>query len=264
MARVARDGEQDRLHGLSIPATDVTWLRNRLLKLSADERAELPGADPKRADLMPAAAVLADFVLEHAGAPELVACTWALREGILLSMVNAGAPGRGAIEARRRSVSAWRGVSMRSTDMGRRWRVWRSRFSTRPRRCSKLGPQARELLEHAALLHDIGRVIDHDRHNRHTYYLVKNAELLGFDPLEIEIIAQAARGHRKPSARLDSPEFRALNPAKRHLVRSIAAILRLADALDRSHFSVVKDIHIRRSPERFIHHSRCCRWTGRP
>src|ERR1700677_1335243 len=67
MARVARDGEQDRLHGLSIPATDVTWLRNRLLKLSADERAELPGADPKRADLMPAAAILADFVLEHAG-----------------------------------------------------------------------------------------------------------------------------------------------------------------------------------------------------
>jgi exopolyphosphatase/guanosine-5'-triphosphate,3'-diphosphate pyrophosphatase len=115
----------------------------------------------------------------------------------------------------------------------------------------KVGPQTRELLEHAALLHDIGRVIDHDRHNRHTYYLVKNAELLGFDPLEIEIIAQAARGHRKPSARLDSPEFRALSPAKRHLVRSMAAILRLADALDRSHFSVVKDIYVRRSPDRF-------------
>jgi exopolyphosphatase/guanosine-5'-triphosphate,3'-diphosphate pyrophosphatase len=115
----------------------------------------------------------------------------------------------------------------------------------------KVGPQTRELLEHAALLHDIGRVIDHDRHNRHTYYLVKNAELLGFDPIEIEIIAQAARGHRKPSARLDSPEFRALSPAKRHLVRSMAAILRLADALDRSHFSVVKDIYVRRSPDRF-------------
>ena len=76
----------------------------------------------------------------------------------------------------------------------------------------KVGPQARELLEHAALLHDIGRVIDHDRHNRHTYYLVKNAELLGFDPVEIEIIAQAARGHRKPVARLDSPKLRASNP----------------------------------------------------
>jgi exopolyphosphatase / guanosine-5'-triphosphate,3'-diphosphate pyrophosphatase len=251
MARVARDGEQDRLHGLSIPATDVTWLRNRLLKLSADERAELPGADPKRADLMPAAAVLADFVLEHAGAPELVACTWALREGILLSMVNAGARGRGSIEARRRSVTALARRFGALNGHGPQVARLATKIFDAAAPVLKVGPQARELLEHAALLHDIGRVIDHDRHNRHTYYLVKNAELLGFDPLEIEIIAQAARGHRKPSARLDSPEFRALNPAKRHLVRSIAAVLRLADALDRSHFSVVKDINIRRSPERF-------------
>ncbi len=233
MARVARDGEQDRLHG------------------PADERAELPGADPKRADLMPAAAVLADFVLEHAGAPELVACTWALREGILLSMVNAGARGRGTIEARRRSVSALARRFGALNGHGPQVARLALKIFDAAAPALKAGPQARELLEHAALLHDIGRVIDHDRHNRHTYYLVKNAELLGFDPLEIEIIAQAARGHRKPSARLDSPEFRALSPAKRHLVRSIAAVLRLADALDRSHFSVVKDIRIRRSPDRF-------------
>jgi exopolyphosphatase/guanosine-5'-triphosphate,3'-diphosphate pyrophosphatase len=254
MARVARDGEQDRLHGLNIPATDVTWLRNRLLKLSADQRADLPGADPKRADLMPAAVVLTDFILEHAGAPELVACTWALREGILLSMVNGSARsarGRGAIEARRRSVSALARRFGALNGHGPQVARLALKIFDAAAPALKAGPQARELLEHAALLHDIGRVIDHDRHNRHTYYLVKNAELLGFDPLEIEIIAQAARGHRKPSARLDSPEFRALSPAKRHLVRSIAAILRLADALDRSHFSVVKDIRIRRSPDRF-------------
>jgi exopolyphosphatase/guanosine-5'-triphosphate,3'-diphosphate pyrophosphatase len=251
MARVARDGEQDRLHGLSIPATDVTWLRNRFLKLSADERAELPGADPKRADLIPAAAVLTDFVLEHAAAPELVACTWALREGILLSMVKAGTRGRGTIEARRRSVSALARRFGALNGHGPQVARLALKIFDAAAPLLKAGPQSRELLEHAALLHDIGRVIDHDRHNRHTYYLVKNAELLGFDPLEIEIIAQAARGHRKPSARLDSPEFRSLNPAKRHLVRSIAAILRLADALDRSHFSVVKDITIRRSPDRF-------------
>ena len=250
MARVAREGEQDRLHGLSIPATDVTLLRNRLLRV-ADERAEFPGADPKRADLMPAAVVLADFVLEHAGAPELVACTWALREGILLSMVNGSARGRGAIEARRRSVSALARRFGALNGHGPQVARLALKIFDAAAPALKVGPQTRELLEHAALLHDIGRVIDHDRHNRHTYYLVKNAELLGFDPLEIEIIAQAARGHRKPSARLDSPEFRALSPAKRHLVRSMAAILRLADALDRSHFSVVKDIHVRRSPDRF-------------
>lgn len=252
MARVARDGEQDRLHGMSVPASDIAWLRSRLLKVSAGERAEFPGADPKRADLMPAAAVLTNFVLDHAGVPELVACTWALREGILLSMVNAGSRGGGgALEARRRSVSALARRFGALNGHGPQVARLALKIFDAAAPALKLGPAARELLEHAALLHDIGRVIDHDRHNRHTYYLVKNAELLGFDPLEIEIIAQAARGHRKPSARLDSPEFRVLSPAKRHQVRSMAAILRLADALDRSHFSVVKDIYIRRSPDRF-------------
>jgi exopolyphosphatase/guanosine-5'-triphosphate,3'-diphosphate pyrophosphatase len=251
MARVARDGEQDRLHGLSIPAAEVKRLRNRLLKLTSAKRGELPGADPKRADLMPAASVLVNFLLEKAGAPALVACTWALREGILLSMVNTPARRHGSLEARHRSVSALARRFGALNGHGPQVARLALKIFDSAEPVLKAGRQARELLEHAALLHDIGRAIDHDRHNRHTYYLVKNAELLGFDPLEIEIIAQGARGHRKPAARLDSPEFRALSPAKRHLVRSIAAILRLADALDRSHFSVVKDIRIRSSPDRF-------------
>jgi exopolyphosphatase/guanosine-5'-triphosphate,3'-diphosphate pyrophosphatase len=251
MVRVARDGEQERLHGLSAAAGDIRRLRERLLKLEAAERAELPGADPKRSDLLPAAAVLTDFILERAGVRELSACTWALREGILLAMVNAGARAQGRLEARRRSVRALARRFGALNGHGPQVARLGLKLFDAAAPILKLDGQARELLEHAALLHDIGRAIDHDRHNRHTYYLVKNAELLGFDPLEIEIIAQAARGHRKPAARLDSPEFRALSPAKRHLVRSLAALLRLADALDRSHFGVVKDIHVRRSPGRF-------------
>lgn len=251
MIRVARDGEQDRLHGSSVAARDIRRLRGRLLKLTAARRAELPGADPKRADLMPAAAVLTDFLLERAGATELVACTWAMREGILLEMVNAGARARGTLEARQRSVRALAHRFGALNGHGPQVARMALKLYDAAAPALKLDGNGRELLEHAALLHDIGRVIDHDRHNRHTYYLVKNAELLGFDPVEIEIIAQAARGHRKPAARLDSPEFRLLSPAERRLVRSLAAILRMADALDRSHFGVVKDIRIKRSPGRF-------------
>jgi exopolyphosphatase / guanosine-5'-triphosphate,3'-diphosphate pyrophosphatase len=115
-----------------------------------------------------------------------------------------------------------------------------------------LQKSSRELLEFAALLHDIGHAIDHDRHNRHSYYLIKNAELFGFDTGEIEVIAQAARGHRKQAPKLDSPDLRNLSPAKRRLVRGLAAILRVADALDRSHFGVVKNIEVRYSPGRVI------------
>ena len=202
---------------------------------------------------MPAAAVLADFVLEHAGAPELVACTWALREGILLEHRSTRvARGRGTIEARRRSVSA---LARRFGALnGHGPQVARLALkifdATAP--VLKAGPQARETARTCgACSTTSARVIDHDRHNRHTYYLVKNAELFGFDPIEIEIIAQAARGHRKPWPDSIRRSSETLSPAKRHLVRSIAAILRLADALDRSHFSVVKNIRIRRSPDRF-------------
>ena len=111
---------------------------------------------------------------------------------------------------------------------------------------------SRELLEFAALLHDIGHAIDHDRHNRHSYYLIKNAELFGFETDEIEVIAQAARGHRKQAPKLDSPDLKPLSPAKRRVIRGLAAILRVADALDRSHFGVVKNIEVRYSPGRII------------
>ena len=107
-----------------------------------------------------------------------------------------------------------------------------------------------EILEYAALLHDVGHSIDHDRHNRHSYYLIKNGELLGFTPNEIEIIAQVARGHRKQAPSLDAPELRALGAGKRKLVRGLAALLRVADALDRSHFGVVKGLDVSFTPGR--------------
>jgi exopolyphosphatase/guanosine-5'-triphosphate,3'-diphosphate pyrophosphatase len=82
--------------------------------------------------------------------------------------------------------------------------------------------------------------------------LIKNAELLGFAPVEIEVIAQAARGHRKQAPSLDSAELQALSVSKRRVVRGLAAILRVADALDRSHFGLVRGIDVRCSPERVV------------
>src|SRR2546426_76258 len=87
---------------------------------------------------------------------------------------------------------------------------------------------ARELLHHAALLHDIGHAIEHNRHHHHSCYLIRNAELVAFDPLEIEIMAQVARGHRKQIPKLADPELRVLPGAARRAVRALAALLRVA------------------------------------
>jgi exopolyphosphatase/guanosine-5'-triphosphate,3'-diphosphate pyrophosphatase len=99
-------------------------------------------------------------------------------------------------------------------------------------------------LEYAALLHDVGNHIAHSRHHKHSYYLILNGELMGFEPEEIRTIAAIARFHRKGGPKDDSEEVQALPGALRPVVARLAAILRLADGLDRSHFGVVRDVDV--------------------
>jgi len=115
-----------------------------------------------------------------------------------------------------------------------------------------LPASGRELVEFAGLLHDIGHAIDHDRHHRHSCYLIRNGELLGFDAVEIEILAQAARGHRKQSPKANDPELRSMPASARRLVRALAALVRVADALDRTRFGVVRDLNVREHGGRLV------------
>ncbi len=160
--------------------------------------------------------------------------------------------GRSATEARRRSVMMLAKRFCGTNEHGKQVARLALKLFDATALLLGLPASARELLEYSALLHDVGHAIDHDRHNRHSYYLIKNAELLGFAPAEIEVIAQAARGHRKQAPNLDSSELQGLSAGKRRMVRGLAAILRVADALDRSHFGVVRGIDVRYSPGRLI------------
>jgi exopolyphosphatase/guanosine-5'-triphosphate,3'-diphosphate pyrophosphatase len=105
MARAARGEELGRLHGAAATAAEIGRITRQVLEANAAMRVDLPGIDAKRADQMAAAAMLTDFVLKRSGAPELVACTWALREGLLLGLAKTGDV-RHSQEARRRSVKA--------------------------------------------------------------------------------------------------------------------------------------------------------------
>jgi exopolyphosphatase/guanosine-5'-triphosphate,3'-diphosphate pyrophosphatase len=246
MARTARGEEVGRLHGASASAAEVTRLRRRLLAVGTARRAELPGIDAKRADLMPAAVVLVDFVLSRVRASELVACTWALREGVLLDLARVER-GRASAPAasRRRRVEVVAERFAGANAHGRQ--VARLALALFDATAPKLGlpASARELLEYAALLHDVGHSVDHDRHHRHSYYLIRHAELLGFDALEVEVLAQVARGHRKQVPKLADPQLSALPARARRTVRGLAALLRVADALDRTHFGVVRGLAVR-------------------
>lgn len=249
MARAARGDELSRLHGASITAAELTRVRRSVLALPAARRADIPGIDTKRVDLMPAAAVLVDFIVGRARAPELVACSWALREGVLLELAGARRSS-GKHDERRRSIEAVAARFAGANSHGRQVARLALALFDGIADVLDLPPNAREILEYAALLHDVGHAIDHDRHHRHTCYLIRNAEVIGFEPLEIELIAQVARGHRKQIPKPSDPELRSLPGALRRHIRSLAALLRVADALDRTHFGVVAHVDVHVSPKR--------------
>ncbi len=254
MARAARGEDPGRLHGASVTREEIRALRQRLLAVDARARAELPGMDTKRVDLMPAAAVLLDAILARMRVPELTVCGWALREGVLLELARVNGPGAGTRLGRRRAVVALAQRYAGDNAHGRQVARVATMLFDGVAPLLKLPPRARELLEYAALLHDIGHAVDHGRHQRHTYYLIVNSELLGFDPEEIEIIALVARGHRKQVPKVSAPELAAVRSVNRKVVRGLAALLRIADALDRTHFGVVKSLVVDKASGRLVLH----------
>src|SRR3989441_11180819 len=98
----------------------------------------------------------------------------------------------------------------------------------------KMGEREREWLEYAAILHDIGYLINSRQHHKHTYYVIKNSDLAGFTVDEIELIANVARYHRRALPEDDHRNLKDLDAKHRETLTVLGGILRLADALDRS------------------------------
>ncbi|MBS1368712.1 MAG: HD domain-containing protein [Lentisphaeria bacterium] len=100
------------------------------------------------------------------------------------------------------------------------------------RRNFEFTPRAVVLLEVAAFLHDIGRFVDTRQHNRHSGYLISNLQLPGVTDAELRVIAAVARYHRKSAPKESHPEYMQLSAEDKVTVLKLAAILRVADALD--------------------------------
>ena len=117
----------------------------------------------------------------------------------------------------------------------------------------------RTLLSAAALLHDVGYHIAHDSHHKHSLYLIKNSELTGFSEAERDVIANIARYHRGSLPKERHLEFAALNLTDRDTVFKLGAIVRIADALDRSHESHISDLALLSRRKRCPHSGTQCR-----
>jgi len=236
----------DMIRHARLPAKLLHRVRKQLVAADIRARLRTPGLDSRRADLAVAGAILADTIVRLLGAREITLCDVALREGLVLDFI---ARNRRHIvqtdrypDIRRRSVmelgdrSRW--------DVEHAQQVARLSLSlfdqTRP--IHALDERAREYLEFAALLHDIGTHIAYARHHRHSDYLIRNGGLRGFEPFEVRVIGLIARHHRRGRPKKTDADFAALPAPLRRVVRVASAVLRIAECLDRSHGQCVERV----------------------
>ena len=238
----------ESLHHLTVTASALRAVRKRLVSLDIRARLRLPGLDEDRADIVVAGSVILDTVLERLGVERLVLCEWALREGILLDYIHAHKRSLARAEAypdvRRRSVMHLAERCLFDEAHARHVAGLALALFDGTRSRHGLSDAERALLEYAALLHDIGHHISHPGHHKHSYYLIKNGDLRGFDPLEVELLANVARYHRRGFPRKKHAPFAALPRPSRRAARVLAGLLRLADALDRSHRQVIRSLTV--------------------
>ena len=102
-----------------------------------------------------------------------------------------------------------------------------------------LSERHRLLLEVAALMHEAGKFVATRAHHKHSYYVIANAEILGLSRSEIDVVAQVARYHRRSMPKTTHVEYTAMPRDQRMTVNKLAAILRVADALDKGHWQQV-------------------------
>ena len=238
----------ESLHHLTVPATALHSLRRRLVGATLKGRRRLPLMDERRADIIVAGAIVLDETLDALKAKEIVLCEWALREGLLLDYLTghkrAVARAEAYPDVRRRSVVALAERCHFHEAHARQVAALALGLFDATAARHRLRAPERSLLEYAALLHDIGRHISYPDRHRHTEYLVRNGGLRGFDPREIEIMALVGRYHRRGVPRKKNVAFATLARPDREAVRVMAGLLRLADALDRSHRGVVKAVAV--------------------
>ena len=229
-------------------------MRNNLVGLTLDDRLALPGLDPKRADLVVSGAVLLDIILQQLGAPDVTLSDLSLREGVLLDYIRRNRVRIERIERypdiRRRSVIELAQRCNYAADHTEQVARLALSLFDQTRRQHGLDDRARAWLEWAALLHDIGEHISYERHHRHSCYLIKSGDLRGFDPDEIEVMALVARYHRRGTPKKSHPGFATLGRPARDTVRWLAAILRVAESLDRSRAQLVDSVDLSAAWER--------------
>lgn len=242
------------LAGYQLSLKDLRDLVNRFRKLSYSERLAIPGMSDKRAEIILAGALILQEAMTLLGIEFLTVCDRSLREGVIVDWMLA----HGLIENRLRYQGSIRQRSV--LHMAQKYQVNLEHseriaafalnlFDRTQEILHYWGPEERELLWAAAILHNCGLYVSHSAHHKHSYYLIRNGELLGYTETEIEVIANLARYHRKSPPKKKHENFLILPKKFREVVNKLHPLLRLAVALDRRQIGAIADLKCEHRPE---------------
>ncbi|MCU0541183.1 MAG: Ppx/GppA family phosphatase [Oscillatoriaceae cyanobacterium Prado104] len=242
------------LNGYQLSLRDLRDLVNRFRKLSYAERLAIPGMSDKRSEIILAGALILQEAMILLGMESLTVCDRSLREGVIVDWMLT----HGLIENRLRYQSSIRqrcihhmadkyDVNLEHSERIASFAL--NLFDRTQGILHNFGNEERELLWAAAILHNCGLYVSHAAHHKHSYYLIRNGELLGYSETEIEVIANLARYHRKNPPRKKHENFTILPKKYREVVSKLHPLLRLAVALDRRQIGAIARFKCEYRPE---------------
>jgi exopolyphosphatase / guanosine-5'-triphosphate,3'-diphosphate pyrophosphatase len=231
------------LHGFALTYASVEESIRQFRVLPIAKRARLPGLRSDRADIILPGAMVIHAIMRRLGVDQLTLAVNGLREGLFYEHFWGHLADPVIPDIRSFGVlNLARSYQYQKTHANH-VRFLAGRMFDQLAPLHGQGPAARELLNAAALLHDLGTVISYDHHDQHSQTLITNAGLPGFSPREIALIALLTRYHRKGTP--DPGPFAGLLAADdSRLLTQMAAILRVAEYLERGRTSAVDDVAV--------------------
>ncbi len=247
LLRLARQRRSNGGSSDAVCLEEVGSILERASRLSFMDRARKLDLDELRSENLPVALTCLTAILEGAGIPELRVCSAGLREGLVYDFMSRAKP----LDVSEAAPTDYRLQAV--LDLARRYgypeehsrkvAALACEIFRRTSHIHRLGDREERLLEHAGILHDVGYHIAHRKHHVHGYYLIMHGDLRGFSSEEKAMLAHLVRYHRGAKPKRSHEEFAMLPRKARLTIARLAAILRIADGLDRSHFSLIDRLY---------------------
>jgi exopolyphosphatase/guanosine-5'-triphosphate,3'-diphosphate pyrophosphatase len=226
-----------------LPTKELKKLADQIVTMAADEIAREYSVPPNEAEALPPALLAYAEVARLCSLDAIVVPRESMRDGLVLHMVRSIRDNSTVLFPEQTIAAAVNLARKYQSDEKHGLHVAalaRNIFHA-TRAQHQMGERELLLLEVACIVHDIGTFVASRGHHRHAYYLLVNSEVFGLSGTDLEIVANLARYHRRGGPQSDHPAYASLPRQARLTVNRLAAILRVADALDKGHTQRIQD-----------------------